>query len=36
MTQATKLDRANWSQIQFGNGAPGVNTKGNIYIKSTQ
>jgi hypothetical protein len=32
MSQATKLDRANWSKVQFGDGSPGVNTKGNIYI----
>ena len=30
MTQATRLDRANWAQIQYGNGAPSANTKGKI------
>ena len=32
MANATRLDRANRSKIQIGNGAPGSSTKGNVYI----
>jgi len=31
---STKLDRSNWAKVQFGTGAPTVNTKGNIYVNN--
>ena len=34
MGQRVMLDRANWSKIQYGSGAPGSTTPGNIYVDS--
>lgn len=35
MSRGVKLDRADWSIVQYAAGAPTASTKGNIYINST-
>jgi len=34
MARGVKLDRADWTLVQYASGAPDSNTKGNIYINS--